>query len=141
MYPTLSLTFIRLQTVNFIDKDVNLIESKSLDQQGNVSRNRNSMLCRTKRNDISHTECIRLSNRISRNTHASQQTGQPPITFPQPTTAPASCLSDFHTTAQESRPLQRPDTIPRYSYGQVSRHTHSRNKTGHHGFGVMGAVS
>ena len=58
-----------------------------------------------------------------------------------PTTAPASCLSDFHTTAQEIRPLQRPDTIPRYSYGQVSRHTHSRNKTGHHGFGVMGAVS
>ena len=84
MYPTPSLTFIKLQTVNFIDKDVNLIESISLDKQGNVRRNRNSIFCRTKRNDISRTECIRLSHRISRNTHASQQTGQPPITFPQP---------------------------------------------------------
>lgn len=122
MYPTLSLTFIKLQTVNFIDKDVNLIESMSLDKQGNVRRNRNSMFCRTKRNDISRTECIRLSHRIFRNTHASQQTGQSPITFPQPIRpqpSPASCLSNFHTTAQENRPLQQPDTIPRYSYGHV----------------------
>lgn len=143
MYPTLSLTFIRLQTVNFIDKDVNLIESKSLDQQGNVSRNRKSMFCRTKRNDISHTECIRLSNRISRNTHASHQTGQPPITFPQPIRPQPPPLPASPIFIQQHRKAARcndPTPSPRHSYGQVSRHTHSRNKTGHHGFGVMGAV-
>lgn len=107
MYPTFSLTFIRLQTVNFIDKDVNLIESKSLNQQGNVSRNRKSMFCRTKRNDISHTECIRLSNRISRNTHASQQTGQPPITFPQPIRPQPSPLPASPIFIQQHRKAAR----------------------------------
>lgn len=141
MYPTLYLTFIKLQTVNFIDKDVNLIESMSLDKQGNVRRNRNSMFCRTKRNDISRTECIRLSHRISRNTHASQQTGQPPITFPQPIRPQPPPLPASPIFIQQHRKAGRcndPTPSPGIPTDMCPPHTHSSNKTGHHGSGVMG---